>query len=60
MEPVYIPPGAINQDTNISIKTLMVDESKLNLPIGSRNVTKVVKSDPKTVNSHINSGTFDN
>jgi hypothetical protein len=51
---VYIPPGALGKSANISIKTVMVDNAKLNLPKGTRNVTKAVISDPNKVNKEMN------
>jgi len=57
---VYIPAGALASNANISIKTVMVDESKLNLPKGSKNVTAVVRGDSKKINDEINSGIYDN
>ena len=51
---IFIPAGAVSKDTNISIQTIMVDESKLNLPQGYMNITKAVKSDSKKVNEQMN------
>lgn len=54
---VFIPAGALGPGTEsreISIKTIMVDNSKINLPSGSRNVTREVISDSNKVNKEVN------
>lgn len=54
---IYIPAGALGQGSEsreISIKTVMVDNSKINLPNGTINVTRSVISDPNKVNKTVN------
>ena len=47
---MYIAPGALGKSANMSIKTVMVDISKLNLHKGTINATKSVIYDPNKVN----------
>lgn len=51
---VFIPAGALNDSATISIKTVMVENSKLNLPNGTKNVTRAVINDPNKVNYQVN------
>jgi hypothetical protein len=51
---ITIPEGALGEGTTVSIKNILVDSSKLNLPTGHINVTRHVKGDSNKVNNFVN------